>query len=425
MSERSLTGRASPARREEPSVRSALAAAAEGSARLAAAVLLACGGSGIFSPMAVGFVAAAPPGVVSLITLAGAVLGYFLTGNAENALRCAGACLLAAAAVFTLRDLPLAEKGFFRPLTAAVMTACTGFVYIFEAGLSPDAFAVFFLEAGVSALSAWAFFEALLPADAWHFTADGTKRRAASLLSAALLLSAAAGFRLFGAASVGRCLAALLVLAAAYAGGVPAGAVCGAVFGAAVDAACGTVFFTAAFSLGGLLAALLRKQGRLAAALAYAAAVTLCALWLWETLRDSGAFFETLAASALFLLVPQPVFSRIAGLFPSPQSGYGAAYERECERRRTLAAARAFRALASSARRRGETVHNDENAAAVFDAAAERVCRKCRSSADCWQTGYQDTLCVFNDLTPLLRAQGSVSAADFPVHFAARCAHLG
>jgi len=412
------------ARREEPSLRSALAALAEGAARLSAAVLLAAGGSGAFAPMAVGLVAAAPPGLVSLITLMGAVLGYFLTGDAERALRYAGACLLTAAAVFTLRDLPLAERRFFRPLAAAVMSACTGFVYIFEAGLSLGAFAVFFLEAGVSAVAAWAFFEAMQPSDAWHFTADGTRKRASSLISVALLLSAAAGFRLFGAASAGRAIAALLVLAAAFSGGAAAGAVCGAVFGAAVDTACGTVFFTVAFTFGGLLAALFRKHGRLAAALACASAVTLCGLWLWETLRDSGAFFEMLAASAAFLLIPQAAFSPVRALLPAPQSGHGAVYERECERRRTLAAARAFRALAASAKKRGEAVHNDENIAAVFDAAAERVCRKCRASADCWQKGYQDTLCVFNDLTPLLRTQGSVSAADFPNHFTARCMRL-
>ena len=423
MPEKIISGQPPRVKYISPALRPALPVAAEAAVRFAGAFILSLGSvGGKYSPMAVGFVASAPPGIMSLVSLLGAVIGYFISDAPYIALKYSGMGILAAGAVFTFRETRIFRRTFFRPLAAGAMAACTGFVYVFDSGFAPNAFAAFLCETAAAAAGAWAFTEALSPYSPRSFGTGEVLRRSALLASFGMLFVSLAGVRIFGAASVGRCLAALFVLLSAVHGGVPGGAVCGAVIGAAADIASGASCFTAAFTLGGIFTALLRKQGKLASALTFAASGCLAMLVLWKTLRDSGVFYEIPAACLIFLLIPTAAASKITRFFPAESSCSGVLFERECERRRASDASDAFRALSSAVRERSALPHNDEDISSVFDAAAERVCRSCRKRDDCWQRGYQDTLRTFNDLTSALRENGEITASDFPLHFTSKCA---
>ncbi len=390
----------------------------------AVCLALSYGGAGVCAPIAVGFVSASPPGLFSLAASLGAILGYFLSKSFESAAALSGVVVLSASAVFALRESRVFGKPWFRPLTAGVMTACVCVIDLFEASFSLAAAADFFLLTAVAAAAAWGFYEALFSPRGDVLIADENLRRGAYLVSAGMTAAALTGIRLGGVISVGRLAASVFVLLAAFSGGLTGGAVCGAAAGFASDAASGSCCFTVSFTVGGIFAALTRKSGRVISSLAYFICLCLSMLWLRDSMLVPWALPEALAAGAAFCLIPRKLVTGFGRFFPKARSGCGSEYLRERERRRASSAARAFLSLSESARRVARTAKNDEDPAAVFDAACEKVCRSCRLSGKCWQEGYQDTLRVFNDLTPALKREGFVTPEDFPDYFSEKCRRL-
>ena len=391
---------------------------------VSALILTMANAAGGYSPFAVGFVAAAPPGAASISALTGAMLGYFLFGTFETSLKYSAMCVLVSAAVFAFRETRIFSLPWFRPVAAGAMAACTGFVYAYDAGWTLRALAAFTCETAVIAAYARFYSVALAP---WRNGYDRTaeiSRNASMLMALASLTAALTYAAVPGVMSLGRVLAVLCVLTLAFSGGTAGGAVCGVIIGAATDIVSGTLFFTVSYTLSALVAAIFRRRSRLIFTLVYIAVATLTALCLWENLRSGLVFYEIFTATVIFMLLPDSVMTRLGSFFPSPISGYGAILARECARKRTLDTSAAFRELSCIIHTGSEDRINDENSATVFDRAADRVCRKCVCSADCWQTGYESTLGVFNDLTPHLRETGAVDVSDFPEFFAEKCHHL-
>lgn len=91
-------------------------------------------------------------------------------------------------------------------------------------------------------------------------------------------------------------------------------------------------------------------------------------------------------------------------------------------RRKIAASAAALRELYDSiARPRTLT---EENPAAIFDRAAEKVCRGCALCSYCWEKEYQRTYTALNDATAALLRRGQGRGEDFPSYFSERCIHF-
>ena len=126
--------------------------------------------------------------------------------------------------------------------------------------------------------------------------------------------------------------------------------------------------------------------------------------------------YEGLAATLLFLLIPSR-FLRGKRLCSDE-----AAQEDAAVRRKIAASAAALRELYDSiARPRTLT---EENPAAIFDRAAEKVCRGCALCSYCWEKEYQRTYTALNDATAALLRRGQGRGEDFPSYFSERCIHF-
>ena len=55
--------------------------------------------------------------------------------------------------------------------------------------------------------------------------------------------------------------------------------------------------------------------------------------------------------------------------------------------------------------------------AAIFDAAAERVCRQCTLCSLCWNKDYEKTVNAFNDVSNILKNTGRALPEDYPDYF--------
>ena len=123
--------------------------------------------------------------------------------------------------------------------------------------------------------------------------------------------------------------------------------------------------------------------------------------------------YETLAATLLFLLIP-PRFFRGRRLDAAETA------QADTALRKTLTeSAAALRELYDSVARPPK--RTEENPAAIFDRAAEKVCRGCALCDFCWEKEYQRTYTALNDATAALLRRGQGKGEDFPSYFADRC----
>jgi stage II sporulation protein E len=183
-------------------------------------------------------------------------------------------------------------------------------------------------------------------------------------------------------------------------------------------------YYTMAYGFAGLVTGVFSKQGRLLSMLAYVLSGGAAVLWNYSATGALGHMYEMVAASVIFLLLPDKLLRRFAAL--TSQEG---AREEDARTRRYTAGqlrrtAEAFRAVSAGVEGLYAQPHTDADAAKLFDRAAERVCLNCAQSPLCWQRDYQATRCALNDALPRLLDRGTGESEDFPGYFSARCIHF-
>ncbi len=369
--------------------------------------------SGGISPLGGGFAAACGAGSLGAAAAAGAMLGAVSGLGLGAGLRPAAAVLLIYSALFLLRDWPLTRRGFFAPLTAAVMTALIGAVYLrWSAHGAPE-------------LAAWAceIVLALLSCILYRAGLRREKGKGSALGKAALVLSlcmALAGLRLGGVISLGRCAAAFAVMTAAYLGGAAPGALTGLVLGLGLDAVGGTPgACVMALGCAGALGGFGESKGRLLTALGCVVGNAAAAFWGASGLLRSGLLYEFFIASVLFMLPTHRFFQRFRQEEMPPAGGL----LRYLQGRTALAAA-AFEELSAILSAEPEPPRSDADGLTVFDVAAEEVCRRCRERDRCWGREYETTRSAMQEAWEKMWARGSAEAEDLPLWFRDRCLDL-
>ena len=88
------------------------------------------------APFGMAFVAAAGPGIKGVFALAGAALGYLLSGGIDWGIRYIAAAVLVYTVGFVFQELEFYKRGLFMPAIAGLVMALTGFLGSFSA--KPD-----------------------------------------------------------------------------------------------------------------------------------------------------------------------------------------------------------------------------------------------------------------------------------------------
>ncbi len=370
------------------------------------------------APFAVALVGGAGSGINAAAALAGACLGYLTLLGMVAGLRYVAAAILTFSVAFAFYDVKLYRLPWTMPVAAAAMNGCTGFIYLSQTGWRPRDVIWFALEVVITAAAAYSF-RAVLAGGAR--VQGGERRIGGALLLAAALISMS-GLYIFADISLGRMLAAVVVLACAWQGGAGTGAAMGVSLGLAMDLAGGRVLYAMAFGAAGLAAGLLRGRRRISAAVAFVLADAAAVLWLWDNGLELAILYEVFGASVCFLLIPAALLRRLGAQLLCEEHGTPDDQAGEYVRARLEAAAQAFRALHESlhASFQRQRAHEDDTAA-VFDRAADRVCRKCELRGTCWERDYVTTFNALNDATQTMLDRGRGEAGDFPGYFSSRC----
>jgi stage II sporulation protein E len=374
------------------------------------------------APFGIALTACAGAGTGGVACLVGAVLGYFVTGGIAWGVKYAAAAVLVFTVSFVFQDSGLFEKPFFAPVSAAAVTAATGFLGAFTArqGGVP-------VTAALGVETVMAFGGCYVFAEALHggvpATETGETRRGVSvMLTIACCLTAVARVCIFGDISVGRIMAVTVLMSCAAKGGALSGAAVGTALGAAMDfSGTGVPFYTMTYAFSAMISGVFSKRGRLVSVLTFIAADAAAVCCAWSAGIHTSPLFETFCASVIFMLLPSSAMNDLGAALSPTQRGAGESGLRRYAAKHVASLSEAYGELFETVRQSVCSEENDGDMSKVFDRAADAVCVGCRSKERCWVKEYQDTLSAMNDATAAMRARGTLEAEDLPEHFRARC----
>ncbi len=371
-------------------------------------------------PFGLAAVAASGFGLGGFLCLMGVITGYLIGAGLLAGVRYVATSLLIFTAGFVTQGLAVRRQRWFMPLLAAVLTGATGLLYARdEAGSVPGLMRVF-LEVVLSGGCAWFFGLVLDPERAVTEAAELRRTIAAAVLTACALMGLGP-VELFGTASIGRAAAVICVMAAGFCGGPLSGCAVGAAMGTAMDLAAGAaLFYGAAYPLAGLAAGGLYRYGRLAFSMSFCAANAVAVLMGWTGAQHVGALYECFIASVIFMLLPQSVLTPVSA-FLRVGRGRGETAFRLYQAQRLEHLSEGFRRLYDCASRPEPDRDRRHETGAVYDRAADAVCRSCERKNQCWKKDYAQTVQGFANLEGVVARKGSVSAADLPEHFRENC----
>lgn len=394
---------------------------------LLAAVLAGAAIFGEYAPFGVALVGAAGSGVCGAAALVGACFGYLTLIGFTGGLRYISASMLTFAVSFAFYDVKVLRKPWAMPAIAGLLNGITGFIYLSEAGWRTEDVIYFFTECFLTVAASWCYRQLLLPLRTGRGEGLLSPQRRVSLAAlACTLLMSLSSLTLFEDVSLGRSLAVVLVLSAAWQGGPSAGAVLGIPVGLSMDlAANGVPLYAMAYGLSGLAAGAFRLKSRLRTALAYVLANGGAVLWTWDKGLPISILYEVFLGSVAFLLLPERPLRRL-GVWMAPEPRAPAMDRRAQARvqRRLEEAAQAFRTLYDTMRASFRPPQNDNDVATVFDRAACQVCRSCTLRANCWERDYVSTFDALNNAAQPMLDRGRGEPGDFPQHFSSRCIHF-
>ena len=378
------------------------------------------------SPFAAAFVAGAGGGLCGLAALAGACGGYLMALELNLALRYMAAAILCFAALFAFCDLRFAQTTWFAALTAALFTGFTGFLVHAPLGFSSEDVLSLVYESVLTAGAAWCCRTALTPPESVRIDRPASPaRRVAVLVLGCLLLTALVPVSLGEDVSLGRTLAAAAVFGASWQCGPSMGAAAGVALGLACDVS-GSAgpLYGALYGLLGMGAGIGQGRGRLVSLECGWGAAGLPVFCLWGDFLSTAPVYEALLGGVLFLLVPRKLLRQLGVWLQPAAPGLGSQRTARRTRRKLEAASKAFLSLGESLRCAFRPGQSENEVAAVFDRAANRVCRTCALRNRCWNQEYTLTFNALNDATAPMTDRGRAEEGDFPRPFADRCLHF-
>lgn len=384
---------------------------------------------GGYAPFGLSMVGCSGSGLDGFAALIGACLGYLSFRGLTEGLRYVAAAILIFSVSFAFFDIRLYRKSWFMPLVSALLSGATGFVYLGKGGWAPPTVIFFATELLLTAAGVYFYRIAFSP---WtNPREDGglTPRQLTSLLilGGTVLISLAQLLLLGESLSAGRVLAALAVMVCASQGGLGVGAAVGVAAGICMDLAAGESVFscTVAYGFAGLMTGVFKGQSKTACAVAYVLSNAVTVLWAWDGGLRLSLLYEVFSASVLFLLLPDRLLRKAAARLSQERGDdtgdRAAAYVRERLRETAGAFRELYETMKGAFRRPGP---NDGDMSAIFDRAADKVCRRCALRDACWQRDYTTTFNALNDALPAMTDRGRGEPGDFPQHFSTRCLHF-
>ena len=384
-----------------------------------------------YAPFGVAFTAALGGIEGSVAAFLGAFLGYALLLGQANGLKYAAACVLCFSAGAIFKQSKAMAYKFFMPLVAASSLASIGFVFIGDSELLINGLSLYFCEIILVAGSTWFYRDVFigLKEEKGDF-AWGREKTAGTMVLLVTILGSLCGSTIFSIISPARILSVILIMSAAYLGGAGTGTALGVAAGAVMDAASGNgIFFAAVYGICALVAGTAKGRNKLLFTMLYVMTNAAVSFWNVSNPLYLSGLYEAFIASVLFYMIPMQILLKTKLLFATGNDVRMSDYSEKIKKyagHRINMAAGAFQELYVSMALGIENLkrRNDEDIAAVFDRAADKVCNKCAAKHICWERDYVTTVGALNDASVEMMKRGHAKKEDFPPYFSGRCMYF-
>ena len=372
------------------------------------------------SPFGVSVAAALGFGADGAVCLLGTMIGYLMTGDLFYAFRYAAVTAVVFFTAFTVRRLKLYETRWFMPLVASALLGVSGLPYLGRNAGSIPGLMRLFLDVVLGGGCAYLYGLALRPEPVTSEATESRRSISVAVLSACSLMGLSS-VRIFGVLSVGRFLAMLAVMAAGFCGGPLTGCAAGAAMGLGMDLSSEAMLFhCAAYAAAGLASGSAYRCGRLVFCVSFCASNAVCVLLAWNEGAHIPALYECFAAAVAFLILPQSALAPVGSLLRVGR-GRGETAFRLHQAARLKRLSDGFVKLYNPAAREEPSRHDKQGLSAVFDRAADIVCRACQEKEKCWKTDHAETVRALSSMTEEMSRKGMVDLSDLPEAFRERC----
>lgn len=383
---------------------------------------------GEYSPFGLAFAAAAPANMC-IAAAFGSAAGYILSGSGAASLRYLATLvvvlILSRAAAQFLKKASARTSG---SMVASFSCAATGLSLLIAQGFTPARVTLVLAESALAGGCAYFFVRALeLGKKGKALGHLDAQDLACLIIFLCLILMSLSALSVKGIAPA-RMAAVFLILLAARYGGVAGGAVAGVCAGVALGIGLPETggYLIAGYALGGLLAGVFSPLKQLGCAAAFVISNAVVAVAVNATAPDVAMLIEAAVASTVFVAIPARFLSKSERLFtPSLET---AAAEEDAGLRRSLVLRlkNASHAMADVSTCVDEVCKGLNRLCApdmtgVYANVSEKVCANCIMKSYCWNTDFNDTMNVFNDISTALRTGEKPSRATAPEHFLKRC----
>ena len=369
---------------------------------------------GSFAPFGVAFCAAVPYRNAFFGSV-GSIVGYILL-YPQGSFRYAAAVVTVYAIRWLLNDIEkIRDNILFAPIVAMTPLLCTGIVIILVTGRGAQDVVMCVIEALLAAVGAYFFGRSVALASGSKGISTYDQQEIACIVMTACIFLLAANSLTFSGISVGRILAVTAVLFCAYYGSVSGGCIGGTATGIVFSIGSENFGFIAAgYSFGGLMAGLFAYAGKLWACASFTLCAGIASLQNGLTKESAAFFYETLAASVIFMLIPKETGNRIA----SYVSVHTDTSESEGLRRSVIMrldfASKALKGISDTVNAVATKLKDyySKDVESVYTQCIEENCTRCGMRGFCWQNDAERKEDKFLPITPLLKNNGEISGEN-------------
>jgi stage II sporulation protein E len=382
---------------------------------------------GSFTPFGVAAVAAAPAGDTFFVLL-GVIFGYLLPFGGDFSAKYIAAALAVFVMGLILSNFKnVASHPITAPLTASIASLVTGMAVVINNGMQPYDIviclaetlicgcAVMFLQVAVPLLRN--------PSKMWALE---QQQLICVTISFCILLLSISKINMQGI-SLAHIVGVLAVLIASRYGKEAGGSITGVAVGIILGFEDKNMIpILANYGFGGLIAGVFAPLGRFGCAVAFVLANTVAGLYLGSAGNIITGLYEVMIATVIFMILPEKLMCKFSVLFVPAQGDMSVEKLKSAVSTRLVSVADALEEVSHTVSQVTQKLHNinNDDISAVFHNAAEQTCKRCGTKMICWETAYNGTMGVLNDMTEQLKSEHQLVPNDVPKHFAARCSKL-
>ena len=349
-------------------------------------------------PASLALIAAQPFGFPCIFTYLGAAFGHYTLFGFSDALLPIAAGFLILAELCIFHDMLPNDRRWFVPTSAAVLYALIGFLFLLDRHFPPEDTVFFALQTLLLILLSVQFTAAL----------SRHAGRARGVL-ALVLIAGCSQFRLFGSLPLSLILASAAVfIFLSEPNALYVAAACGLMLD--ITATHPTAL-TPLFCLTAMLCSVFGTQSKFIRAGAW----LICSMLyvLFSPTPNAATFLCCMFGMLLSFFLPQTL---IVSLLCDDGDSRGAPSA-------ALARTADLLTRASALLSRNKTPNLEPTSAAIFDQAADQICRSCAKWNTCWKSHASDTYLALSNASSKILQRGSATASDLPRFFLDRCCH--